>query len=105
MSSVAMPANRTRPSPAPPSELTTDSGIAPIPICSVGSLGSSPRMWSAMRRLVESAHEEVTRLLSDHRQQLENLAQALLRAETLDGQDAYAAAGVAAREREPAAVS
>jgi cell division protease FtsH len=58
-----------------------------------------------VRRLVESGHEEVTRLLSDHREQLESLAQALLRAETLDAIDAYEAAGVAAREREPSAVS
>jgi cell division protease FtsH len=47
-----------------------------------------------VRRLVEDAHEEVTRLLSDHRPQLESLAQALLKAETLDAPDAYAAAGV-----------
>jgi len=47
-----------------------------------------------VRRLVEDAHEEVTRLLSDHRAQLESLAQALLKAETLDAPEAYAAAGV-----------
>jgi cell division protease FtsH len=55
--------------------------------------------------LVESAHEAVTRLLSDHREQLENLAHALLRAETLDGSDAYEVAGVAARQPEPSGVS
>jgi cell division protease FtsH len=49
--------------------------------------------------LVESAHQEVTRLLEDHRDQLEGLAQALLKAETLDAPDAYAAAGVALSER------
>src|SRR5438552_2707296 len=47
-----------------------------------------------VRRLVEDAHEEVTRLLSDHRAQLESLAQALVKAETLDAPEAYAAAGV-----------
>ena len=47
-----------------------------------------------VRRLVEDAHEEVTRLLGDHRAQLESLAQALLKAETLDAPEAYAAAGV-----------
>jgi cell division protease FtsH len=47
-----------------------------------------------VRRLVDGAHEEVTRLLTDHREQLEGLAQALLKAETLDSTDAYAAAGV-----------
>jgi cell division protease FtsH len=47
-----------------------------------------------VRRLVEDAHKEVMSLLTDHRDQLESLAQALLGAETLDGLDAYAAAGV-----------
>ncbi|HWF53807.1 MAG TPA: ATP-dependent zinc metalloprotease FtsH [Solirubrobacteraceae bacterium] len=46
-------------------------------------------------RIVEDAHAEVTRLLTDHREQLESLSQALIAAETLDGPDAYAAAGVA----------
>ncbi len=58
-----------------------------------------------VRRLVESAHEEVTRLLADHRDQLESLAQALLKAETLDAQDAYAAAGVPAHRETPSVVS
>jgi cell division protease FtsH len=57
------------------------------------------------RRLVDGAHEEVTRLLSEHRAQLESLAQALLTRETLDAPDAYAAAGVPAHEEEPAVVS
>ncbi|HEX9482704.1 MAG TPA: ATP-dependent zinc metalloprotease FtsH [Solirubrobacteraceae bacterium] len=49
------------------------------------------------QRIVGEAHGEVLRLLSDHREQLENLAQALLAAETLDAPEAYAAAGVAIR--------
>jgi len=58
-----------------------------------------------IRKLVESAHEHVTHLLSDHRDQLESLAQALLKAETLDAPDAYEAAGVPAHQEEPAVVS
>ena len=54
-----------------------------------------------VRRLIEAAHQEVTRLLGDHRGQLESLAQALLKAETLDAVAAYAAAGVAPSEPEP----
>jgi cell division protease FtsH len=50
-----------------------------------------------VRRLVDDAHAEVTRLLLDHRDKLENLTHALLRAETLDAADAYAAAGVEMR--------
>ena len=58
-----------------------------------------------VHRLVEGAHEEVTRLLTDHREQLERLAQALLSAETLDTIDAYAAAGVQVRRGEPTGVA
>jgi len=47
-----------------------------------------------VRRMVESAHEDVTRLLDEHREQLESLTRALLADETLDGADAYAAADV-----------
>jgi cell division protease FtsH len=54
-----------------------------------------------VRRLVDTAHQEVTRLLSEHRDQLESLTRALLKTETLDAVDAYAAAGVPAHEREP----
>jgi cell division protease FtsH len=56
-----------------------------------------------VRRLVEGAHADVTRLLEEHREQLDSLARALLAAETLDTADAYAAAGLdAPREDAPA---
>jgi cell division protease FtsH len=58
-----------------------------------------------VRKLVEQAHGEVTQLLSEHRSQLESLAQALLAAETLDALDAYAAAGVPGHDIEPAPIS
>ncbi|MEA2200004.1 MAG: cell division protease FtsH [Solirubrobacteraceae bacterium] len=58
-----------------------------------------------VRRLVESSHEEVTRLLVDNREKLVSLAQALLKAETLDAKEAYAAAGVPMRQEEAAPVS
>ncbi len=47
-----------------------------------------------VRRIVDDAHAHVTRLLREHREQLDNLAHALLKAETLDALDAYTAAGV-----------
>jgi cell division protease FtsH len=47
-----------------------------------------------VQRMVEEAHDEVTKLLSSHRGQLDSLAHALLLAETLDSAAAYAAAGV-----------
>jgi cell division protease FtsH len=54
-----------------------------------------------VQRLVDEAHREVTQVLTDHREQLDNLAHALLAAETLDAIDAYAAAGVPMRPVEP----
>ena len=47
-----------------------------------------------VQRLIESAHAEVTGLLSDHRPELQRLSQALLQAETLTAADAYTAAGL-----------
>ncbi len=47
-----------------------------------------------VRRLVTAAHEEVVRLLQEHRAKLDSLAHALLEHETLDQLDAYAAAGI-----------
>jgi cell division protease FtsH len=55
-----------------------------------------------VRRLVEESHQAVTRLLEEHRPQLESLAQALLAAETLDAPEAYAAARVSVPPGEPA---
>jgi cell division protease FtsH len=54
-----------------------------------------------VRRIVENAHEQVTTLLGEHRDQLEALAEALLASETLDARDAYAAAGLAPPQLEP----
>ncbi|MFF5705806.1 ATP-dependent zinc metalloprotease FtsH [Streptomyces sp. NPDC012794] len=47
-----------------------------------------------MRRIVDECYEEACRLLREHRPKLDALAEALLAAETLDEQAAYAAAGI-----------
>jgi cell division protease FtsH len=47
-----------------------------------------------VRRIVANAHEEVVALLRENRSRLDALAEALLEHETLDEDDAYAAAGV-----------
>jgi cell division protease FtsH len=47
-----------------------------------------------VHRLVDDAHTAVTQLLSEHRDQLDALADALVRDETLDEDAAYAAAGI-----------
>jgi cell division protease FtsH len=63
-----------------------------------GASETSPQQqWivdQEVRRLVDDAHAHVTRLLRDHRSQLDNLAHALLKAETLDAPEAYSAADV-----------
>jgi cell division protease FtsH len=54
-----------------------------------------------VERLVTTAYADVTKLLSDHRHQLDGLATALLKAETLDAAEAYDAAGLGWRDGEP----
>jgi cell division protease FtsH len=47
-----------------------------------------------VRRIVDEAHDEILALLQENRDKLDSLATALLEHETLDEEDAYAAAGV-----------
>jgi cell division protease FtsH len=55
-----------------------------------------------VRRVVEEAHKDVAKLLGENRDRLDGLAQALLEHETLDEDDAYAAAGVEHPKTPPA---
>jgi cell division protease FtsH len=55
-----------------------------------------------VRRIVAVAHDEVVTLLTENRARLDALASALLEHETLDEEDAYAAAGVTRRQGTPA---
>jgi cell division protease FtsH len=80
--------------------LPTDGSGPLLPGASETSEETQRLIDHEVRRMVDDAHAEVTRLLGDHRDQLENLAQALLKAETLDAADAYAAAGVPMRAAE-----
>jgi cell division protease FtsH len=70
-----------------------------------GASETSPQtQWlvdQEVQALIESCHTQVTQLLTDHRGQLDELSHALLAAETLDAIDAYAAAGVPMRPRQP----
>jgi cell division protease FtsH len=54
-----------------------------------------------VRQLIDTAHQDVTAVIGAHRAQLEALAQALLKDETLDESDAYAAAGMPGRPADP----
>jgi cell division protease FtsH len=57
-----------------------------------------------VRRIVDECHERAVATLVAHRAQLDGLAQALLAKETLDEDEAYAAAGVA-RDSAPGALA
>jgi cell division protease FtsH len=52
------------------------------------------RIDDEMRRIVGEAHDDAVQLLTDNRERLESLAEALFQAETLEGPEAYAAAGL-----------
>jgi cell division protease FtsH len=53
-----------------------------------------------VRRIAEQGHERVSRLLANHRGQLDSMVEALMEHETLDEVDAYSAAGVPRPGRE-----
>jgi cell division protease FtsH len=55
-----------------------------------------------VRRIIAEAHDGVVTLLTENRARLDALAHALLEQETLDEEDAYAAAGVARSQATPA---
>jgi cell division protease FtsH len=63
-----------------------------LPGAREGSESTQRLVDEEVSRIVEESHREVTRLLTDHREQLESLTDALLHAETLDEDAAYAAA-------------
>jgi cell division protease FtsH len=61
------------------------------------------RIDDEMRRVVGEAHEDAVQVLNDNRDRLESLAQALFRAETLEGPEAYSAAGLTPAAEAPPA--
>jgi cell division protease FtsH len=73
------------------------------PLLPGASETSAQTQWlvdEEVHHLIDEAHAEVTQLLCEHREALDSLAHALLKAETLDAADAYAAAGVPTRTAE-----
>jgi cell division protease FtsH len=65
-----------------------------LPGASEVSARTQERIDEEAQSIVEDAYKDVLNLLSEHRAQLDSLAHALLEHETLDEDDAYAAAGV-----------
>jgi cell division protease FtsH len=78
-----------------PVAVLPDDGAGPlVPGAGAQSQDTRQTIDQEVRRLVDDAEVEVTRMLSEHRDQLQALAEALREAETLDAVAAYAAAGV-----------
>jgi cell division protease FtsH len=70
-------------------------GVSPLlPGAAETSEATQRMVDEEVRRIVETAHAEVTELLRSHRAQLDSLVAALLERETLDEADAYAAASL-----------
>lgn len=88
-------------------------GEQAYPWMSQASERTRQRVDDEVRRIVDEAHDDAIRLLSENRDRLDSLAEALVRDETLDQPQAYAAAGLtppgdvvpAAAEVAPAASS
>jgi cell division protease FtsH len=76
-------------------------GASPFAMADGFSQGTRELMDAEVRRMVDEAHSEVLALLKEEGSRLDALAEALLEQETLDEDDAYAAANVA-RPQEPA---
>jgi cell division protease FtsH len=79
--------------------ISADGGGPLLPGVSETSEYTQRLIDEEVRKLVDGAHEEVTRLLREHREQLEQLTRALLEAETLNTSEAYEAAGLEAGAR------
>jgi cell division protease FtsH len=70
-------------------------GMSPLlPGSSETSEATQRLVDEEVRRIVETAHAEVSELVRSHRENLDSLVHALLDRETLDEADAYAAAGL-----------
>ncbi len=74
--------------------LPQDGDGAGMPGYSEVAEGTRQRIDDEMRRIVQDAHDRAVVLLTDNRSRLDGLAEALFQAETLEGPEAYAAAGV-----------
>jgi len=77
-----------------PVTVITEDGQLPIPGASDISPVTQQLVDEEVRHLIENAHEQVTQLMSASRDKLDALAGALLENETLEQDEAYAAAGI-----------
>jgi len=77
-----------------PVTVITEDGQLPLPGASDISPVTQQLVDEEVRHLIDGAHEEVTQLMLANREKLDSLAHALLENETLEQDEAYAAAGI-----------
>ncbi|HET9104335.1 MAG TPA: ATP-dependent zinc metalloprotease FtsH [Solirubrobacteraceae bacterium] len=82
------------PAIGPIAVLPSDGQSMLLPGVSETSADTQRLIDSEVHRIVETAHAETTELLSSHRDNLDALVRELMEHETLDGTDAYDAAGL-----------
>src|SRR5262249_49561245 len=86
-----------------PLALLPADGAGPLlPGASEVSSRTQERIDEEVTRIVDESHKQVLTLLADNRAKLDSLAAALVEHETLDEDDAYAAAGVPHERETPA---
>jgi cell division protease FtsH len=83
--------------------ILSQDGEQTYPWMSPASERTRQRVDDEVKKIVDEAHDDAIRLLSENRDRLDSLADALVRAETLDQPEAYAAAGLTAPRDEVAA--
>ena len=84
-----------------PVTVITENGGIPLPGASDISPVTQQLVDEEVRHLIEEPHEQVTQLMSANRDKLDALASALLENETVEQDEAYAAASIEPRH-EPA---
>jgi len=77
-----------------PVTVIPEEGQLPFPGASEVSPVTQQLVDEEVRHLIENVHEDVTELMVANRDKLDSLAQALLEQETLEQDEAYAAAGI-----------
>jgi cell division protease FtsH len=82
------------PAVGPVAVIPRDGGSPFLPGAAEVSPDTQKLLDNEVRRVVDEAHQQVVALLEENRDKLDSLAEALLEHETLDEDDAYAAAAV-----------
>jgi len=77
-----------------PVTVISEESQMPFPGASEVSPQTQQLVDEEVRRLIDDAHEQVTQLMSANRDRLDSLVEALLEHETLEQDEAYAAAGI-----------